>query len=170
MIIVAKGLILFLFGTNWIDAVPYFQVLCIGGYFGALQYFTYYAVAATGRSKALFYAGVAKSIFLIGAIFVTAQISMEAVLLAMVLSNVVNYLINGVIAAKYVGYKMLKQMGDVAPILLVSLLIGSIVFGIDCAWEINWVILSIIYLLLYLVITTLSHNEIATLLIAKLRG
>lgn len=169
LIIIAEPIILFLFGSNWAGAIHYFQVLCIGGYFGALQYFTYFAVAATGQSKALFYAGIIKSIFLLGAIFVTAHISMEAVLLAMVLSNVVNYLTNGVIAAKHVGYKMLRQMGDVAPILLISLLIGTITLGVDHLWNIHWALLSLIYLLLYLAIATLSHNEIVSLVLAKCR-
>jgi O-antigen/teichoic acid export membrane protein len=169
LIIIAEPIILFLFGSNWAGAIHYFQVLCIGGYFGALQYFTYFAVAATGQSKALFYAGIIKSIFLLGAIFVTAHISMEAVLLAMVLSNVVNYLTNGVIAAKHVGYKMLRQMGDVAPILLISLLIGAITLGVDHLWNIHWALLSLIYLLLYLAIATLSHNEIVSLVLAKCR-
>lgn len=170
LMIIAEPLINFLFGEKWLDAVPYFQVLCIGGYFCALQYLNYYAIAATGRSKVLFYAGVFKSLFLILSVLLAVHISMGAVLAAMVLSNIVNYLTNAALAAHYLGYKLSRQIGDVLGILIKSLIVGLIVVSTMQLCHFNWLIVAIIYGFLYLLINVATRDEIATMLMAKLRG
>lgn len=165
LIIVAKPLILFLFGAKWIDSVLYFQVLCVGGYFCSLQYFNYQAVAAIGQSRILFYAGVLKSFFLITSILIGVHINMEAVLIAMVLSNVVNYLTNAIIAQFYIKYKLTKQIWDITPILLISLLIGGVVYFISHSSEIHWIMLVLIYAILYILVSYATKSEITMLAI-----
>ncbi|MBR3827590.1 MAG: lipopolysaccharide biosynthesis protein [Alistipes sp.] len=169
LIIVAKPLILFLFGSKWMDSVSYFQVLCVGGYFCSLQYFNYQAVAAIGQSRILFYAGLLKSLFLITSILVGVHISMEAVLVAMVLSNVVNYLTNAIIAQRYIKYTLAKQIWDITPILIISLVIGGIVYLISYVWSIHWILLILIYLILYICISYATKSEITMLTIGYLK-
>ena len=169
LIIVAKPLILFLFGSKWMDSVSYFQVLCVGGYFCSLQYFNYQAVAAIGQSRILFYAGLLKSLFLITSILVGVHISMEAVLIAMVLSNVVNYLTNAIIAQRYIKYTLAKQIWDITPILIISLIIGGIVYLISYVWSIHWILLILIYLILYICISYATKSEITMLTIGYLK-
>lgn len=163
LIIVAEPLILFLFGDKWMDSVFYFQVLCIGGYFCSLQYFNYHAVAAIGESRTLFYAGLFKSIFLITTMLIGVHFCMEAVLLAMVLSNIINYFTNAVIAEKYIGYRVLDQMRDVAQILLISLIIGGAVYAIQYYINVNWILIAITYFILYITINSLVKNEVTML-------
>ena len=169
LIIVAKPLILFLFGSKWMDSVSYFQVLCVGGYFCSLQYFNYQAVAAIGQSRILFYAGLLKSLFLITSILVGVHISMEAVLIAMVLSNVVNYVTNAIIAQHYIKYTLAKQIWDITPILIISLVIGGIVYLISYVWSIHWILLILIYLILYICISYATKSEITMLTIGYLK-
>lgn len=54
LIIIAEPLIQFLYGNKWLPCVPYFRILCIGGFFVCLQNINFYAVAAVGKSKKLF--------------------------------------------------------------------------------------------------------------------
>lgn len=169
LIIIAKPLILLLFGAKWIDAVLYFQVLCAGGYFCALQYFNYHAVAALGHSRVLFYAGIWKSLFLIVAIMVGVRISMEAVLVAMVLTNVVNYLTNAILAQRYVGYRVMRQLGDVAPIMLLSLALGALAYAIFHYTAIHWVALTLLYAIAYVAINGIAKNEVAMLAIEYIK-
>lgn len=169
LIIVAKPLILFLFGDKWADSVVYFQVLCIGGYFCALQYFNYHAVAAIGKSRVLFYIGLLKSFFLISSILICVHINMEAVLIAMVLSNVVNYITNAITAERYIGYKVINQLLDVSPILLKSLSAGIIVYSGYSLFNINWIIVIAVYVTLYVTISYITKCEIAITLIGYLK-
>ena len=150
--IIAKPLILFLFGDRWIEAIQYFQVLCIGGIFSSLHYFNYYAVAAIGRSRILLITGLFRSIFLIIAMFICVHISMKAVLIAMVLSNIVDYLTNAIIASKYIRYRVIDQIVDILPILLISLALGAVIYCIYSYYHTHWLVLSIIYMTMYIVI------------------
>lgn len=150
LIVVAKPLLLFLFGNQWIDAVPYFQILCIGGLFSALYNFNYYAVAAVGRSRALFYWGCYKWGMLIALLVVGASISMIGVLIAMVISNLNIYLTNALLAQRYVGYRLWRQVVDVLPVLGVALLCGGIAYIIFAIWGVNWVVSALIFTVLYI--------------------
>ena len=51
LIIIAYPLIEFLYGAKWLPSVPYFRILCVGGYFVCLQNLNYYAVALLGKAR-----------------------------------------------------------------------------------------------------------------------
>ena len=53
LILVAEPLIELLYGAKWLPSVPYFRILCVGGFFVCLQNLNFYAVAAVGKSKSL---------------------------------------------------------------------------------------------------------------------
>ena len=161
LIIIAKPVFIFLYGNQWIDAVPYFQVLCVGGFFSALYNFNYYAVAAVGRSKALFYWGCYKWGILLTLLLIGAQINMMGVLIAMVVSSINIYATNAFLAQKYIGYKFTKQILDILPILGCSILTGVITYLLYINIEIHWVTLTIIFIATYITIAYLL--QISTL-------
>lgn len=161
LIIIAKPVFTFLYGNQWIDAVPYFQILCIGGFFSALYNFNYYAVAAVGRSKALFYWGCYKWGILLTLLLIGAQINMMGVLIAMVISNINIYVTNALLAQKYIGYKFTKQILYILPILVCSILTGAITHLLYTTIGIHWLALTIIFIVTYLTIAYLL--QISTL-------
>lgn len=153
LIIVAKPLFILLYGDQWIDAVPYFQILCIEGFFSALYNFNYYAVAAVGKSKALFYWGCYKWGVLLVLLLIGASFSMLGVLIAMVISNINIYLTNALLAQRYVGYRLGQQIVDVVPTLLTTIISGAIVFPIFLLTGIHWLLCCIIFAIIYLFIS-----------------
>lgn len=155
LIVVAKPFILFLFGPNWEDSVFYFQMLCVGGFFSALQYFNYNAVASIGESRVLFFAGIYKSIFLVTAVVIGANISMLGLLVAMVISSANIYFTNVFLAQKYIGYRAMQQMLDLLPITLCSLISGVVIYIVYSHLSINWVICGILFVMLYIFIAYL---------------
>lgn len=160
LILVAEPLILMLFGQRWEESIPIFQVLCLGGFFCAMQYFNYYAVAAIGRSRTLFLAGVFKSLFTIGSILIAVHINMTAVLVAMVASNVVNYFTNAIVTHKYIGYSVFRQLLDVAPIFGAAVLLGIATYYLSTLCYIHWIVLVAIYLVLYVGICYIAKIDV----------
>ncbi|MBR4045529.1 MAG: lipopolysaccharide biosynthesis protein [Alistipes sp.] len=150
LIIVANPLFVLLYGDKWVDAVPYFQVLCIGGFFSSLYNFNYYAVAAVGRSKALFYWGCYKWGVLLVLLFIGAQISMMGVLVAMVLSCANIYVTNALLAQKYVGYSFKVQITDILPILGCTLVTGAVTYMLYTSFAIHWVVCGLLFVAIYL--------------------
>lgn len=159
LIIIAEPLILFLFGPKWVDSIIYFQMLCIGGFFCSLQYFNYQAVAAIGKSRVLFYAGIVKSCFLIVSIMISVRINMESVLIAMILSNIVNYLVNAIIAQIYIKYSVWQQIVDVLQILVLSIIVGVITYCLYDKLNVNWIVTVAIFLAMYVAANYFVKNE-----------
>ncbi|MBR4844302.1 MAG: lipopolysaccharide biosynthesis protein [Alistipes sp.] len=150
LIIIAKPLILLLFGANWSDSAIYFQVLCVGGFFAALQYFNYSAVASIGKSKVLFITSIYKTVFLIASLVIGANISMAGVLVAMVLSSANMYFTNALLARKYIGYRFSQQMKDLLPTALCALSSGIAIYSIYSLLCLNWVVCVVLFAALYL--------------------
>lgn len=150
LIIVANPVFVLLYGDKWVDAVPYFQVLCIGGFFSSLYNFNYYAVAAVGRSKALFYWGCYKWGVLLVLLLIGAQISMMGVLVAMVLSCANIYVTNALLAQKYVGYSFKVQITDILPILGCTLVSGAVTYMLYTSFAIHWVVCGLLFVAIYL--------------------
>ena len=160
LIIIAKPLILLLFGDNWLDSALYFQVLCVGGFFAALQYFNYSAVASIGKSRVLFLTSIYKTIFLIASLVIGAKISMSGVLVAMVLSSANMYFTNVLLARKYIGYRFSQQMNDLLPTALCTLISGVAIYLVYSLLGVNWVLCGVLFVLLYLFVSYIFKLDI----------
>lgn len=174
LIIVAEPLLTLLYGNQWIDAVPYFQILCIGGFFSALYNFNYYAVAAVGRSRALFYWGCYKWGLLIVLLLAGASISMLGVLIAMVVSNLNIYLTNALLSQRHIGYKLWQQIVDVLPALAITLLCGAITYSVYELLDVNWMVCSLIYVVVYALFAYLckldGFTDIKSFVVSRLKS
>lgn len=149
LIVVAAPLFVLLYGSQWVDAVPYFQLLCVGGFFSALYNFSYYAVAAVGRSKELFFWGCYKWGVLLLFLLVGASISMKGVLIAMVASNINIWLTNSLLAQRYVGYSLMQQLRDVSSAFCVTVLCGGVSYLLYQHVGVHWLLCSVVFVVLY---------------------
>lgn len=151
LIIIAEPVFTLLYGNQWLNAVPYFQILCIGGFFSALYNFSYYGIAAIGRSKALFYWGCYKWGMLLLLLLIGASISMRWVLIAMVISNMNIYLTNGYLVQRHIGYALVRQIADVLPILVCTLICGAMTYTLYTELNIHWLLASLLFAISYLI-------------------
>lgn len=120
LILMGEPLIMWLYGDKWLPCVPYFQVLCVGGYFVCLQNINFYAVAAVGKSKLLFYWSFYKWGFLIAALLIGMMFGMYGILWGMVLSNINIYGVNAYLASRIVGLSINCQIRCIVPIIFVA--------------------------------------------------
>ena len=130
LILIAEPLIIWLYSEKWLPCVPYFQVLCVGGFFVCLQNVNFYAVAAIGKSKQLFYWSFYKWGFLLAALLIGMLFGIYGILWGMVLSNLNIYLINAYLVARYVGMQLISQAKCIFPI--IGAITMSVVIGLLC--------------------------------------
>lgn len=152
LILIAEPLIVFLYGEKWLPSVPYFQVLCIGGFFVCLQNINFYAVAAVGKSKQLFYCSFYKWGFLLCALLVGMNFGMYGILWGMVLSNFNIFMTNASLQSRYVGLEVNKQIACLIPMICaigVSFLLSYFTSKITD----NLAIVIISFLIIYLAIS-----------------
>ena len=123
LIIIAEPLITFLYGAKWLPCVPYFQILCVAGFFVSLQNLNFYAVAAVGKSKSLFKWSFYKWGFLLGALLLGMHFGMYGILWGMVISSINIFLTNSYLSQQHTGLKVSNQLINLLPI-IATLLVG----------------------------------------------
>lgn len=125
LLLCAKPLFILLYSERWADSVPYFQVLCIAGLAYSLQSVNYQSVAAIGKSRTMFIWTFVKRAM--GIVFVVAGLlldGMRGLLLGMVLNTWFSYFVNIWLVSKHIGYRWQRQLLDISPVLLASLIIA----------------------------------------------
>lgn len=151
LILIAEPLIVFLYGEKWLPSVPYFQVLCVGGFFVCLQNVNFYAVAAVGKSKQLFYWSFYKWGFLLCALLIGMYFGMDGILWGMVFSNFNIFMINAFLASKYTGCKVKGQIKNILPVSLYTLISFAIGFYMQSI-IFNKIIVCIIFVSFYIIL------------------
>lgn len=131
LILIANPIIMFLYGEKWLPSAPYFQVLCVGGFFVCLQNINFYAVAAIGKSRVLFLWSFYKWGFLLTALLIGMNFGMFGILWGMVLSSINIYTVNAALVAKHMGLSLSKQISFLLPIAAVTLTSMGVVYFIQ---------------------------------------
>jgi O-antigen/teichoic acid export membrane protein len=122
LILLAKPIFVLLYSERWLDSVPYFQILCVAGIAICLQGVNYQAIAAIGKSKAMFsWTLVKRAIGLSLIVGGLAAFGIKGLLVGMVIQSWLIYLINAYQVHKYIGYIYSKQLIDLVPTLVLSI-------------------------------------------------
>ena len=132
----AKPIFVLLFTERWLISVPYFQVLCIAGLAYCLQSANLQTIAAIGKSKVMFIWSLVKQvvviILMVGGLYL---FGMKGLLAGRVIGSYFVLFVNMSLVSKYIGYKLFKQIKDLLPVGIVSVLAAVISFG--CGYLLN---------------------------------
>lgn len=150
LIVIAKPLIILLFSDRWIESIPYFQILCIAGIATSLQGINYNVVAAVGKSKILFKWVVIKRI--IGLCFLGLGLiwGIKGLLWGMVAASYTIYIINAAIASKVIGYKLIFQLKDLLPTILIALFSLGISYFLPLLFNMNLYLMGFVQLSVFI--------------------
>ncbi len=138
LIVISKPLIILLYTEKWIDAVPYFQILCTAGLAVSLQGIANNVLASIGKSKVLFNWTIIKRAITIILCFVGIIFGGMSGLLWMCATGAWTvYFINSYLISKHVGYTFYRQTLDILPSIILSFIVGVIVYCLGNMLEIN---------------------------------
>ena len=153
MILLAKPLFIILYSDRWLPSVPYFQVLCLGGFVIGLQAVNYQPIAAIGKSKLLFKWTVIKRVIgttiMIGGLLIWG---VKGLLVGVVTYNYVIYVINAVLISKHIGYGLRAQARDLFPVSLLTVVSFGVAFGLGYLLHFNMYLKGGIQLLTFAII------------------
>lgn len=155
LLLCAKPIFLLLYSDRWLQSVPYFQVLCLAGLGTCIQAVNYQSIAAIGKSRTMFIWTIVKRSVGIGFVFCGLLLwGMKGLLIGVVLNTWFSYFVNIGLVSKYVGYKWWKQLVDLAPVAIASLIIAALSYyttnllGLNV--YIDGVVKFVIYFILYI--------------------
>ena len=132
LLLCAKPIFLLLYSERWLQSVPYFQVLCVAGLAYSLQSVNNQAIAAVGKSKAMFGWTIVKRMIGLGLIVGgLAWFGMKGLLAGVVVGTWFAYIVNICLVSKYIGYKWSEQLLNIMPVALSSIISALIAYGIS---------------------------------------
>ena len=155
LILLAEPIFVLLYSERWLDSVPYFQILCLAGIPGCLQSVNLQSIAAIGKSKVSFWWTIIKRGIGLLLMIIGIEIwGMWGLLVGMVISIWLMYLINAYLVDVHIGYKMSRQLLDLLPTFLLSIIAFVISYFIGGLLSLglytNGIIQMIIYMAVYL--------------------
>ena len=118
--VVAKPLIVMLYGARWTPAAPILSILAVSATFWPLHVLNLAAIGAQGRSDLIFRLELIKRIVSIGSIIACSPAGPVAIAWAVLASSLFAVAINTWYTHKLLGYGALAQLHDQAGTLLLS--------------------------------------------------
>lgn len=153
LLLCAKPIFVLLYSERWIQSVPYFQFLCVAGLAYCLQAVNLQTISAIGKSKTMFLWTLLKRV--IGLCFVVGGLAlygMKGLLLGVVMNTWFSYFVNIGLVSKHIGYKWWKQIQDLLPVGISSLIAALVSYV--CGYLLNLSLYpdGIVKLLVYIMI------------------
>lgn len=149
--LLATPIVSLLLGAKWLSAVPYLKILAFQGIAISIQNINYNAVASIGRSKTLFVSTLVKRVFSVISLIMGMKLGgVEGLLWGMVISSFFVSLYNSLMVHWYIGYKLLQQLSDLFPIIVVNVLAYVLVCCIKYFFPIEGLVLYLAILVAYI--------------------
>ena len=126
----AEPLIRFLLTDKWLPCVPYMQIFCLYYAFWPLHTANLNAIKATGHSGIFLYQEILKKLLETAVLLVTMRYSVMAITWGLLFSGFASVLINAWPNRKLLHYSILQQLRDALPAMLLSLVMGAVIFPV----------------------------------------
>lgn len=127
--VVARPVVLVLFGDKWLPCVPYLQILSLMGVFWPWAVINLNVLTATGRSDLFLRLDVTKRILLGLGLLISYRMSVTAMAWALLIVCAVGVFINTYYSKTLIGYGPLNQLRDIAPYGAISGMMGVVAWA-----------------------------------------
>lgn len=109
-------------GTQWDNAVPILQLMCIGGIFAGLETANGDILRIKGKSGTILTLTIFQSILILCAISIPFIFNLHYLyyILGLSLANVIRYAVSSVISNRLIGYKITELCKDLFPYFIIS--------------------------------------------------
>jgi O-antigen/teichoic acid export membrane protein len=131
MAVLAEPMFRLLFTDKWLPAVPYFQILCFNGILYPIHSYNLQILNVKGRSDLFLKLEIIKKIFFVLVILFSFRFGIYGLLYGGVITSILCFFINTHYSGKFLNYSAWEQTKDLLPIILLSLVIGCIVYFCD---------------------------------------
>ena len=148
----------FLYGDKWMEAAPFFQILCICGVLYPINAYNTSILEVTGRSDLHLRLEVARRIIGVILIFTGLLFGIYGLLWSAVIIQVFYLYINSYYSGRIINYPLRQQLAELIPFALMAAAAGAVVWSLDNMllssladfWRLSLggVVMGVVYLLL----------------------
>ena len=126
----AQPLVRILLTEKWLPCVFFLRIFCFTYSFYPIHTANLSAINAMGRSDLFLKLEIIKKVVGLAALFATMFISVEAMALSLLATSVLSQIINSWPNKKLLNYRYLDQVKDMLPQIILSLIMGGIVYSV----------------------------------------
>lgn len=158
----AEPLISLILTDKWLPCVLFLRVFCITYAFYPIHTANLNAIKAMGRSDLFLKLEILKKIIGLTAILITMWISVEAMAYSLLVTTLLNQIINSWPNKKLLGYSYLEQVRDMLPQIGLSVLMGAAIYLVQLAGFSSIFTLCIqipLGIIIYIALSKLLHIE-----------
>lgn len=141
--VVAKPLIIIILTEKWLQAVPFLQIYCFSYALWPIHTANLQAINALGRSDIFLKLEIVKKIMGIIILGITIKYGVYAIAIGEIISGLLSTIINAYPNRNLLDYSIKEQLLDIMPSLLISLVMGVIVYLINFIGLNEWLTLLI---------------------------
>jgi len=128
---IASPLIKTLLTDKWLGCVPYLRVFCIIYLLYPIQSINMNAIFAKGRSDIYLKIELLKKIIGIFFLIISMQIGVFAIACGLLIVNILSVMVNVYINKKILDYKVIEQINDFIPNILIAFFMGICVYLVE---------------------------------------
>lgn len=123
--LVSKPLIITLLSDKWAEAGLILQLLALSALFYPLALIGGSLLKSVGNTKAILWLEGGRNILSLLLLMITCQVSLAAVIIGLIGVNTIYYVSINLTVARAIGYSPIKQISDMVPYLIISLLVTT---------------------------------------------
>src|SRR5690606_4089777 len=129
--VLGEPLFRFLYTEKWLPAVPYFQILCVGGILYPIHSYNLQILNVKGKSGLFLKLEIIKKVLLSFVILISFQYGIFGLLYGSVIVSVLSFFVNSHYSGKFIDYPAWEQIKELSPVLLLAMLSGMVVYVTD---------------------------------------
>lgn len=127
----AKPLIIFMITAKWAECVPYLQILCFSLMWYPIHALNLNLLQVKGRSDLFLRLEVIKKILGVSVLVIAIPFGIIWMCIGRIFTSVICLAINTYYTGRLINVGFFKQMGDLLPILILSLSMGGLVLAVN---------------------------------------
>lgn len=175
---IAKPLVLTLIGEKWIPTIPLLQLLSFSLVLYPLQSLNINILLIKGRSDIFLKVEIIKKILIVPVIFLGIFYNLELMIIGMIIHSLITYVVITNYSSKFLDYKIIEQIMDIMPQLIIATINGLFLSVISQVFEFKPIITLIIQITFSTIFVILmcefikldSYIEIKEIIFSKVLG
>lgn len=148
---------------KWLPCVPFLQIICINLLCRPAQTACLQAIKATGRSDVVLKMDIPVRIFGVVSLIVAIQFGLVYIAITELMVGIFGLIIYSITCGKYVGYGLKHVLKDCGMNVILSLVMGACVLGVDYLTNMGSLLTLFVQILtgavIYIMLSVVSKNE-----------
>lgn len=124
----AEPIIIIILTEKWLDSVWMLQLLCFAGMWYPIHALNLNVLTVKGRSDLFLRLEIIKKVIITVVLIVSIPFGIKAMIIGQIITSIIGLVINTYYTNLIISYNLIQQLSDIFGVLIVSLLMGTLIY------------------------------------------